>query len=86
MAVNAAILGALARIGHAAVAAILIVEDQGLDELNDKEAEDLCKVLRRPRGTIASLRPEKRSRVSGGSDIDRLTRQVAKLATSVTAS
>ena len=58
MADPAAIRGALDRIGFSAVARNYIVNDQGIDAveefriLSDEEVENLCKNVRRPGGTI----------------------------------
>jgi hypothetical protein len=60
MAAIAAMRGVFTRIGFTFEAASLLVGDQGINELKeirrltDSEAEDLCKVLRRPGGAIAN--------------------------------
>jgi ribosomal protein S13 len=58
MAAIAAMRTMFTRIGFTAATAQAIVEDQGLDNLaevkllTDDEIESLCKVLRRPGGTV----------------------------------
>lgn len=63
MAAIAAMRTMLTRIGFSQVAAQAIVEDQGLDTLSeiklltDDEIESLCKVIRRPGGTVPAADP-----------------------------
>ena len=59
MAEPAAIRNMLQRVGFSNAAAILITGDQGIDSLDeirsldDAKALNLCKILRRPGGTVA---------------------------------
>jgi hypothetical protein len=63
MADQRAIRAALGRLGFSAAASTFIVDNQGMDTLDefkilkDTEVEDLCKVVRRPGGTIPNPNP-----------------------------